>query len=43
MLGQAYQKTFFRGDIAEVLVYNRVLSDSERRGVESYLNQKYFP
>jgi hypothetical protein len=42
VLGNGYQKTFFRGDIAEVLVYNRVLSDSERRDVENYLNTKYF-
>lgn len=32
---------FYNGDIAEVLIYNQVLSDPERRTVESYLNQKY--
>ena len=29
-------------DIAEVLVFDRVLSNSERQGVEAYLNQKFF-
>jgi len=28
-------------DIAEVIIYNRVLSDSERQGIESYLLQRY--
>jgi hypothetical protein len=31
----------FVGDIAEVLVYNRPLTDSERQKVETYLNEKY--
>jgi len=31
----------FNGDIAEILVYNRALSDSEREMVENYLNAKY--
>jgi hypothetical protein len=31
----------FVGDIAEVLVYNRPLTDSERKKVETYLNEKY--
>lgn len=34
---------FFNGDIAEVLVYGRVLPDSERVQVESYLTNKYAP
>jgi hypothetical protein len=29
------------GDVAEVLVYNKVLSDGERQEVENYLNKKY--
>ncbi|MEQ1887034.1 MAG: Ig-like domain-containing protein [Bryobacteraceae bacterium] len=41
VLGQGYNNTFFAGDIAEVLVYNRALTDAERQGVESYLMNKY--
>lgn len=29
------------GDIAEIVIYNRALSDSERQQVERYLSQKY--
>jgi hypothetical protein len=29
------------GDIAEVIIYNRVLSDDQRRGVEAHLMSKY--
>jgi hypothetical protein len=32
---------YFSGDIAEVIVYNRTLSDDERESVRTYLNQKY--
>lgn len=32
---------YFEGHIAEILVYNRALSDSERQDVESYLGKKY--
>ncbi len=32
---------FFNGDIAEVIVYNRVLSPSERTQVEQYLATRY--
>jgi hypothetical protein len=32
---------YFVGDIAEILVYDRILSDSEREFVETYLNAKY--
>ncbi len=31
----------FQGEIAEILVYSRLLSESERQQVENYLNQKY--
>jgi hypothetical protein len=31
----------FKGDIAEVLVYNSALADSARQAVENYLNSKY--
>ena len=33
--------TYFTGDIAEVLVYNRALSAAERRNLEVYLDGKY--
>ncbi len=33
--------TIMKGDIAEVLIYNRTLSADERRAVVVYLNQKY--
>nr|HPN67518.1 LamG domain-containing protein [bacterium] len=33
--------SFYKGDIAEVLIYNRALSDTERRTVEQYLANKY--
>jgi len=36
-----YHSLYFVGDIAEILVYNRILSDSEREFVETYLNSKY--
>jgi len=32
---------YLKGDIAEILVYDRVLSDSERDMVQTYLNIKY--
>ena len=31
----------FKGDLAEVIFYNRALTISERQQVEAYLNQKY--
>ena len=31
----------WRGDIGEVLVYDRVLSDKDRRSVQAYLNQRW--
>jgi cytochrome c553 len=31
----------FRGDVAEVIVYNKVLTDAERAGVEEHLAAKY--
>ena len=34
---------YWQGDIAELLVYNRALSDIERAEVESYLYGKYVP
>jgi hypothetical protein len=40
-LGKNNNGSHFTGDIAEVLIYNRALSDSERTAVNTYLNQKY--
>ncbi|HEX6961579.1 MAG TPA: LamG-like jellyroll fold domain-containing protein, partial [Lacipirellula sp.] len=34
-------RCFFAGDIAEVLVYDRVLSDDQRKQVDAYLAAKY--
>jgi putative heme-binding domain-containing protein len=34
-------RSFFAGDIAEVLVYSRVLADDERKLVEAYLAKKH--
>jgi len=43
-LGRGYNNNpYFNGDIAEVLVYSRALSDAELRTVQRYLLQKYFP
>jgi len=42
-LGRGYDNnTFFAGRIAEVLVYRRALSDSERQRLNAYLGSKYF-
>src|SRR5262249_28361938 len=35
--------TYFPGDIAEILVYSRALSSTERSSVDRYLNGRYFP
>ena len=35
--------TYFSGEIAEVLIYSRALSASERLSLEAYLREKYFP
>jgi fibronectin type 3 domain-containing protein len=35
------QDQLFQGDIAEILLYNRVLSYAERAAVHSYISQKY--
>ncbi|HEV7280244.1 MAG TPA: ThuA domain-containing protein [Pirellulaceae bacterium] len=36
-----FVRGFFDGDIAEVLIYDRVLADAERDAVEKYLADKY--
>ncbi len=42
-LGRGYNhNTYFSGEILEVLVYERTLSDGERMEVEQYLHDKYF-
>jgi len=38
---QSNDAFFFSGDIAEVIIYNRALSDAERSAVDSYLQGKY--
>lgn len=44
-LGTDYtgSQRYFNGDIAEVILYEELLSDSERIMVEKYLQDKYFP
>jgi prepilin-type N-terminal cleavage/methylation domain-containing protein len=32
---------FYNGDIAELIIYNKVLNDEERKSVEKYLTQKW--
>jgi len=40
-LGMGYLNTRFAGSIAEILVYKRALSSTERQQVEQYLKAKY--
>ena len=37
LLGQGSQNSFFTGEISELLVYDRALTDAERQTVERYL------
>ncbi len=39
--GSGYGANNYKGDIAEILVYNTALTDSQRVAVESYLSNKY--
>ncbi|HNF72351.1 MAG TPA: LamG domain-containing protein, partial [Chitinophagaceae bacterium] len=39
--GRQTGNAYLEGDIAEILVYNRLLSTTERNQVENYINQKY--
>jgi hypothetical protein len=42
-VGRGYDDdTYYPGEIAEVLVYERALSELERQTVEQYLTNKYF-
>ena len=34
---------YLTGDIAEVIIYNSALGDTDREAVENYLTEKYFP
>ncbi len=36
-----WSSTYFAGDVAEVLIYSRVLNSDERDAVNTYLNAKY--
>jgi hypothetical protein len=40
-IGAGLNNTFFTGDIGEILIYDRALSESERQTVERYLMAKY--
>ena len=40
-IGEGINNTYFNGEISEILVYNRVLSNQEAAQVESYLRNKY--
>jgi len=40
-LGRGYQNTYFKGEIAEVLVYAKALSSAERDQLTAYLEARY--
>jgi hypothetical protein len=40
-LGKGLGNTYFKGEISEVLVYDRVLSQQEAAAVEFYLRNKF--
>jgi hypothetical protein len=40
-IGSGHGNTFFTGNIGEILIYDRALSDTERENVEHYLIAKY--
>jgi hypothetical protein len=40
-LGQGLNKTFYAGDVSEIIIYSRGLSTSERQIIEQYLMSKY--
>jgi len=42
-LDRTFTPRYWDGDIAEIIAYDRVLSDSERLEVEAYLVAKWFP
>ena len=40
-IGMGYNNVGYNGEISEILVYNRVLTNDESAGVESYLRNKF--
>tara|TARA_B100001287_G_scaffold275443_1_gene283056 strand:+ start:268 stop:3504 length:3237 start_codon:yes stop_codon:yes gene_type:complete len=42
-IGYAPNYQYFKGSIAEIVIYNRVLNESEQQEVEQYLMNKYAP
>lgn len=40
-IGGTVDGSTFTGDIAEILIYDKVLSETERTGLEAYLHEKY--
>ncbi|MDC0297319.1 PKD domain-containing protein [Crocinitomicaceae bacterium] len=42
-IGYAPNYQYFKGSIAEIIIYNRILSESEQQEVEQYLMDKYAP
>jgi hypothetical protein len=41
VLGKGHVNTYFVGNVAEILIYDKALSDPERQHVERYLMNKY--
>ncbi|MCX8036904.1 MAG: fibronectin type III domain-containing protein [Candidatus Sumerlaeia bacterium] len=41
-IGRGYQNTFYNGRVAELIIYTKALSDTERQQVEQYLIGRYF-
>jgi Concanavalin A-like lectin/glucanases superfamily len=41
VIGGGHGGSFFTGNIGEILIYDRALTDSEREQVEHYLTMKY--
>ena len=39
--GYLGKRNFWKGDIAEIILYGRALSDTEQLTVQSYLSRKY--
>ena len=39
--GKAGVRDFLEGDLAEILVFDRALSDDERQKIERYLSEKH--
>jgi hypothetical protein len=39
--GEAYQSQPWLGDLAELIVWDQALNETDRRRVEDYLNAKY--